>query len=327
MRLLVTGCAGFIASKVSEFALDAGHEVVGVDDLNDYYDVRLKQWRLDRLLGRKGFTFHKGDIADLEGMRPLFKGGFDAVLNLAARAGVRYSVENPWIYERTNSLGTLNMLELARQHDVPKLVLASTSSLYGSHNTVPFREDADTNRPLSPYAATKKAAEAMCAAYSHLHGIDTPVLRYFTVYGPAGRPDMAPYRFIDWISRGVPVTIYGDGTQSRDFTYVDDIARGTLATLQPHVKGHDVFNLGGDKPVVLNDFLAMVEKAVGKKAVVRHEPKHEADVNHTWAEISKARRLLGWEPLTRLDLGILQTNAWYRGYATLLGSGWNSRTS
>ncbi|HUR60853.1 MAG TPA: GDP-mannose 4,6-dehydratase [Candidatus Thermoplasmatota archaeon] len=312
-RLLVTGCAGFIASKVAEQALDAGHEVVGIDDLNDYYDVRLKQWRLDRLRGRKGFSFHQQDIADLEAMKGHFKAGqFDAILNLGARAGVRYSTENPWIYQRTNVEGTLNLLEMARRHNVPKLVLASTSSLYGSNNPLPFKEDANTDRPLSPYAASKKGAEALCASYSHLYGIATPIPRYFTVYGPAGRPDMAPYRFIDWISRGVTVTMYGDGTQRRDFTYVDDIARGTLATLQKHVKGFDIYNLGGDRPIVLTEFLAMVEKAVGKKAIVKKEPRHEADMEHTWADITKARTVLKWEPTVKLEEGIRRTVDWYQ---------------
>lgn len=316
-RLLVTGCAGFIAAKVTEQALDAGYHVVGIDDLNDYYDVRLKQWRLSRLQGRPGFSFHHGDVADLPAMRALFEAGegFDAALNLAARAGVRYSVENPWIYLRTNSEGTLNLLELCRAHDVKRFFLASTSSLYGHHTPVPFREDASTDRPPSPYAASKKAAESLAATYSDLYGIDAPIARYFTVYGPAGRPDMAPYRFIDWISRGQEVVVYGDGSARRDFTYVDDIARGTLATLQPHVKGCQVFNLGGDRPVVLRDFLALVEATVGKKARIRHEKPHAADMQQTWADIGKARDVLGWEPQVPLEQGVRRAVEWYRQWA------------
>lgn len=311
MKLLVTGSSGFIGARTTEMLLDDGHEVVGVDDMNDYYDIRLKQWRLDKIRGHENaseFKFHQQDIADLDAMRQLFDGaGFDAVLNLAARAGVRYSVENPWIYQRTNMEGTLNLLEMCRQHDVGRFVLASTSSLYGHHNEVPFKETANTDRPPSPYAATKKAAEALASVYSDLYGIHTPTPRYFTVYGPAGRPDMAPYRFIDWISRGVPVIIYGDGSQRRDFTYVDDIARGTTLMLQEHVKGHEVFNLGNDNPVVLMDFLKMIEEAVGKKAEVRFEESHPADMHSTWADVGKAKATLHWHPQVTVSEGLDRT--------------------
>lgn len=315
MKYLVTGAAGFIASKVSEFLLDAGHEVVGLDDMNDYYDVRLKEWRLAQLTGHKNaaaFAFHRGDVADRDTLDRLFQdaGPFDGVFNLAARAGVRASIENPWIYNRTNADGTLNVLECCRKHDVPRMILASTSSLYGAHNERPYKEDADTNRPLSPYAASKKAAEAMSASYTHLYGISTPVLRYFTVYGPAGRPDMAPYIFIDRISRGLPITVYGDGSQERDFTYVDDIARGTIATLD--VKGHDVFNLGNDQPHKLTTLISTIEEAVGKKAVIEYAPMHRADMYATWANIEKARKVLGWRPQSSLAIGINATAAYHQ---------------
>lgn len=259
---LVTGCAGFIASRVTEFLLADGHTVVGVDNLNDAYDVRLKHWRLDQIKNHPNFHFHKLDICDHSALEhsTLDVPCFDAVINLAARAGIRQSVENPWVYFETNVTGTLSLLELCRQSGVKKFVLASTSSLYGANNSRPFREDANTDGPLSPYAASKKAAEALCYTYHYLYDIDMTVFRYFTVYGPAGRPDMSPFRFVQWIIEGYPVTVYGDGQQSRDFTYVDDIAHGTIAGLQS--LGYEVINLGSDTPVVLMDAIRLVEKLV-----------------------------------------------------------------
>ncbi|MDI6777078.1 MAG: GDP-mannose 4,6-dehydratase [Syntrophales bacterium] len=313
---LVTGCAGFIGWKVSEFLLADGHTVVGVDNLNDAYDVRLKQWRLDQIKDYPNFTFHCLDITDREGLRTSFNQQseiqdpkFDAVINLAARAGVRQSVENPWVYFETNTTGTLNLLELCREFGVKKFVLASTSSLYGANNPRPFREDDNTNSPLSPYAASKKAAEALCYTYHYLYDIDVTVLRYFTVYGPAGRPDMSLFRFVQWISEGWPVVVYGDGRQSRDFTYVNDIARGTLAALKP--MGYEVINLGSDEPIELNDAIRLVEELVEKKANIEYEPRHPADVMATWADIGKAERLLGWRPQTRLlEEGVTQSVSW-----------------
>ena len=310
-RYLVTGAAGFIASRVSELLLDEGHEVIGVDNMNDAYDPRLKEWRLERLRTREGFVSSPVDICDRAGLAKLFResGGIEAVFNLAARAGVRQSVENPWVYLETNATGTLNLLDLCREHEVGKFILASTSSLYGSRNPVPYREDADTNRPLSPYAASKKAAEAMCHSYHHLYGIDLTVFRYFTVYGPAGRPDMSLFRFVQWVSEERPVVVYGDGSQSRDFTYVDDIARGTVAGRKK--LGFETINLGSDEPVVLMDALRLVEKLVGKSARIEYRPMHRADVTATWADISTAREKLGWKPETLHEQGIRNTVEWY----------------
>src|SRR5574341_1456363 len=267
---LVTGCAGFIGAKVTGRLLAEGHTVVGVDNLNDAYDVRLKHWRLGQIRRHPRLTFHALDIsarpalADLFRMQAATGAPFEAVINLAARAGVRPSVQNPWVYVETNVTGTLNLLELCREHRVPKFVLASTSSLYGQNNPVPYQENLSTDQPLSPYAASKKAAEALCYTYHYLYGLDVTVLRYFTVYGPAGRPDMSLFRFVRWISEGQPVTVYDDGQQSRDFTFVDDIARGTIAGLKP--LGFETINLGGDHPHVLADAIAMVEEFTGKKA-------------------------------------------------------------
>jgi len=318
---LVTGCAGFIGSKVCALLLAERHSVTGIDNLNNAYDVRLKQWRLRQFAADPLFTFHHLDIGDRAGLQAIFATRppatgpvYDGVINLAARAGVRPSVEDPWVYLETNATGTLNLLEQCRRHGVGKFVLASTSSLYGKHNPMPYQEDADTNRPLSPYAASKKAAEALCYTYHYLHGIDVTVFRYFTVYGPAGRPDMSPFRFVQWISEGRPVTVFGDGSQSRDFTYVDDIARGTIAGLRP--LGYEVINLGSDKPAVLMDVIRMIEAKVGKPARLEYKPAHPADVPTTWANIERAQVLLGWQPQWTLEAGIASLVDWYQQNAT-----------
>ncbi len=308
---LVTGNAGFIGARVVEFLLSAGHQVVGVDNLNDAYDVRLKHWRLEQQQGRPGFEFSRLDINDRSALARLAIDvqPLDAVINLAARAGVRQSCENPWVYFETNVTGTLNLLELCRELGVKKFVQASTSSLYGGCKSLPFREDANVDGCLSPYAASKKAAEALCHSYHHLYGIDVSVLRYFTVYGPAGRPDMCLFRFVQWVSEGRPVIVYGDGRQSRDFTYVDDIARGTLAALRP--LGYEVINLGSDQPVVLLEALRAVEELVGKRAALCHLPRHPADVMSTWADIHKGRRVLGWQPQVPFEEGMAHLVDWY----------------
>ena len=302
---------------MSEFLLADGHTVVGFDNLNDAYDVRLKEWRLGQLKGKHGFEFHRLDITDRESLNKFFHShsttqhsAFGAVINLAARAGVRQSVENPWIYFEANVTGTLNLLELCREFGIKKFVLASTSSLYGANNTRPFREDANTDGPLSPYAASKKSAEALCYSYHYLYGIDVTALRYFTVYGPAGRPDMSLFRFVQWISEGRPVIVFGDGRQSRDFTYVDDIARGTVAALKP--KNYEVINLGSDKPIELNDAIRLVEQLVERRASITHKSRHPADVMATWADISKAEKLLDWRPQTPFKDGVTRLLHWYR---------------
>jgi UDP-glucuronate 4-epimerase len=311
MRILLTGCAGFIGWKVAELLLAGGHTVAGVDNLNAAYDPRLKEWRLAQLSDRRGFTFHRLDIAETGAADGLVgHGDVDAVINLAARAGVRQSVEDPWIYEQTNVRGTLNLLEFCRGRSISKFVLASTSSLYGGLNPRPFREDADTNHPLSPYAASKKAAEVLAYTYHFLYGIDVTIVRYFTVYGPAGRPDMSIFRFIQWISEGRRVTVYGDGTQERDFTFVDDIARGTVAGLRP--LGYEVINLGSDHPVRLNSAISLVEQLVGRSAEITFQPAHPADIHATWADISKAQRLLEWNPQTPFADGVAAAVEWYR---------------
>lgn len=326
-RYLVTGSAGFIGSKVAELLLDGGHAVVGVDNLNDAYDVRLKMWRLRQFEGRECFTFHRADICDRQALDDVFAGAggsppFDAVINLAARAGVRASIEIPQVYFDTNVKGTLHLLELCRATGVKKFVLASSSSLYGNSKDLPYREETNTDRPISPYAASKKAAEVLCHSYHHLFGLDVTLFRYFTVYGPAGRPDMSPFRFVQWIAEGMPLTLYGDGSQSRDFTYVDDIARGTIAGLKP--LGFEVINLGSDKPVVLMDAIRLIEKLVGRNAEIVFKPVHPADVPATWADVTRASAKLGWRATVPAHEGFERLVRWYRAnrpWASKIGTG------
>jgi UDP-glucuronate 4-epimerase len=307
---LVTGAAGFIGSKVAELLLAEGHTVVGVDNMNDYYDVRLKEYRLNELRHKPGFVFHKVDIENLAELDRIFaEHKFTAVLNLAARAGVRYSMENPHVYVSTNTVGTLNLLECMRKYGVKKQVLASTSSLYAGQK-MPFTEDLPVNTPLSPYAASKKGAELMAYSYHKLYGIDVTVVRYFTVFGPGGRPDMSIFRFIKWVDEGKPIELFGDGSQSRDFTYVDDIARGTIAACKEI--GYEIVNLGGgNNPITLNQVIGFIETALGKKATYDYKPFHVADITETWADISKAKRLFGWEPRISPMDGFQRCVDWY----------------
>jgi UDP-glucuronate 4-epimerase len=305
----VTGVAGFIASRVAEFLIKDGHTVVGVDNMNDAYDVRMKEYRLRKLQAIPGFTFHKLDISEKSIIERFKNDRFEAVINLAARAGVRASVSNPWIYVDSNVTGTLNMLELCRQTGAKKFLLASTSSIYGADPPYPTPETASSDRPLQPYAASKKGAETLTHAYHYLHDIDVSVVRYFTVYGPAGRPDLALFRFTQWISEGRPVQVYGDGEQSRGFTYLDDIARGTIQALKP--LGYEIINLGGHEVITINNLIALIEEVVGKKAVVEYGPAVLADMRSNWADVRKAGELLGWEPQFNLREGVEQIYKWY----------------
>ena len=306
---LVTGCAGFIASQVARMLLEQGERVVGIDNMNDYYDVSLKQHRLEQL-SRDDFEFRQMDLEDRSAVGQLFQDfQFDGILNLAARAGVRDSMVNPHVYMTTNAMGSLNLLEEMRQHGVRKYVLASTSSLYAGQK-MPFDETLPVNTPISSYAASKKAAELMAYSHHFLYDLDISICRYFTVYGPAGRPDMCIFRFIKWIDEGAPLELFGDGTQSRDFTYVEDIARGTIAALKP--VGYEIFNLGGgNNPVSLNWIIERLETLLGKKANVKYEEFHKADIKSTYANIDKAKQILGWAPETSLADGLQQCVRWY----------------
>lgn len=309
---LVTGAAGFIAHRTIELLLAEGHTVFGIDNMNDAYDVRMKAYRLRRLQALPGFEFLRADISERDVLRQvpaISSRPIDAVINLAARAGVRASTENPWVFVETNVTGTLNMLELCRQRGIPKFILASTSSIYGANPPYPTPETAESDRPLQPYAASKKGAEALCHSYHHLFGIDVSILRYFTVYGPAGRPDLAMFRFAQWISEGRPVRVNGDGEQSRGFTYVDDIARGTILALKP--LGFEIMNLGGHEVISINGLIRLLEEIIGQKAVVEYGPFHPADMRNNWADVSKAGRLLGWEPQVPLQEGVRRLVDWY----------------
>ena len=323
--ILVTGACGFIGWKVCEKLLERGDSVIAVDDLNDAYDVRLKEWRLARLRPRPGFAFTRLDISDREAVRSFgrstaAKGRVDAVVNLAARAGVRASVADPWAYVAANVTGNLNLLELCRESGIGRFVLASTSSLYGQHNPRPYREDADTDRPLSPYAASKKAAEAMSHSYHALHGLDVTVLRFFTVYGPAGRPDMSLFRFVQWISEGREVTVSSATAASSGTSPTSTTSPRESWPRSPRARATKSSTSARTRPVVLNDAIRLIEDLVGRKASVRHEPRHPADVDVTWADISRARSLLGWQPETDFTTGVGESS-WSGIAATATGPG------
>ena len=306
---IVTGCAGFIGARVAALLMEMRHRVTGVDDLSDGYDPALKRWRLRQLQADEQFTFHKTDIRNMRALTEVFASReHEAVLNLGARAGVRQSVANPWLYAETNYVAVINLLELCREYGISKFVQASTSSAYGEDTTPPFRESAPTSMPLSPYAASKKAAETLCYTYHYMYGLDATVFRFFTVYGPAGRPDMSIFRFVRAIVEDEPITLFGDGGE-RDFTHVDDVARGVVAGLRP--LGYEIINLGSDRPTRITNVISMIERATGKRATIEVHPRPAVDVDSTWADISKAGRLLDWRPEVDLEAGIAGVVEWY----------------
>lgn len=308
----VTGAAGFIGSKVCEYLLLDGHNVIGIDNFDPVYDLRLKEYRLEKLEDFPAFTFYRESICDREALEKVAENHpkIEAIINLAAKAGVRDSVLDPWSYYETNLTGTLNLLELCRHNHIKKFILASTSSIYGQNAPYPTPEIADSSLPLQPYAASKKAAETLAHSYHYLHDLDVSVVRYFTVYGPAGRPRMSMFRFAKWISDEQEVMIFGDGNQTRGFTYLDDIAKGTILALKP--LGYEIINLGGHESISINDLIGKFETIIGKKANVEHFPANPADMSASWADTTKARDLLGWSPEYSLDKGIQELVAWYR---------------
>tara|TARA_X000000950_G_C13895262_1_gene652531 strand:- start:86 stop:1063 length:978 start_codon:yes stop_codon:yes gene_type:complete len=311
-NVLITGAAGFIGARTTQLLLKENINVMGVDNLNDYYDIRLKKHRLKILLENKYFKFYKTDIENQKELKKIFKENkIDAVINLAARAGVRYSLKNPFIYASTNYNGSLNLLDLMRVYDIKKYVMASTSSIYAG-SEMPYKETSSVNQPISPYAASKKAAELIAYTYAHQFNLDVSILRYFTVYGPAGRPDMSVLRFIKWIDEGSPIVLYGDGTQSRDFTYIDDISFGTILAAKSKGK-YEIINLGGgNNPISINLLISKIENLLSKNAVIDQKPFHSADVQTTWADITKAEEILKWTPKISLDKGLIETVEWYK---------------
>lgn len=323
MTIVVTGAAGFIGSHVAAALLDRGETVLGLDNLNDYYSVALKEARLARLTARPGFRFIKADVSDraaIEALAPDFA-DVTGVVHLAAQAGVRYSLENPYAYVDANVTGQVAMLEAARR--MPKLkhfVYASTSSVYGANKKMPFSVEDRVDSPMSIYAATKKAAEMMTYAYCHLYKFPATGLRFFTVYGPWGRPDMAAYLFADAIMAGRPIRVFNEGRMKRDFTFVEDIAAGVLAALdrpaKPDVNGapHAVYNLGNNRTEDLMNFIGIIEDALGRKAIKQMEPIQAGDVPETSADIEASRRDLGYEPTTSIDVGLPRFVAWYKDY-------------
>jgi UDP-glucuronate 4-epimerase len=313
MRVLVTGAAGFIGFHLARRLLERGDTVVGVDNLNAYYDVGLKEARLALLRESGGFEFVRADIADRVAMERLFEGRFDAIVNLAAQAGVRYSVENPHAYVEANVVGFLNVLEGARRHGTGHLVFASTSSVYGLGTELPYREDSDTAHPVSLYAATKKADEVMAHAYAHLFGIPTTGLRFFTVYGPWGRPDMALFKFTRGILAGTPIPVFNEGRMVRDFTYVDDIVEGIVRVVDRPAP-YRIFNIGNHERVELMRYIRAIEAAVGRAATLELLPMQPGDVVATEADVTALEAATGFRPHTAVEEGVRRFVEWYRGY-------------
>jgi UDP-glucuronate 4-epimerase len=318
MKVLVTGAAGFIGMHVAARLLARGDQVVGIDNLNDYYDVGLKRARVAELEKQKNFHFEKRDIVDAAGLQALLReGGFERVVHLAAQAGVRYSLQNPAAYVQSNIVGFLNLLEACRAHPVQHLVYASSSSVYGGNKRMPFSETDNVDHPISVYAATKKANELMAHSYSHLHGQPATGLRFFTVYGPWGRPDMALFLFTRAILEGKPIQVFNHGRMQRDFTYIDDIAEGVLRVLDKPPAGpapHQLFNIGNHQPVELMQFIGLLEARLGRKAEKQLLPIQDGDVPATYADVSALEKWTGFRPTTAVAEGIERFVSWYRGY-------------
>ncbi len=332
MKILITGVAGFIGAALANALLNRGDTVLGVDNLNDYYDVSLKLSRLSRIESHKNFTFEKVDISDRVALKSLFENSqFDVVVNLAAQAGVRYSIENPAAYIDSNLVGFANILEGCRQQEVANLVYASSSSVYGANKEYPFNEDHPVNHPVSLYAATKKSNELMAHSYSSLYGMSVTGLRFFTVYGPNGRPDMAPFLFTDKILRDEEIQVFNNGEMFRDFTYIDDIVTGVVDVIDnPATKNENwnpeipaastsycpyrILNIGNDKPTKLMDFIKAIETASGKQAKINYKPMQPGDVVGTAASITKLNAINGFEPKTDINTGMQNFVDWFKSY-------------
>src|SRR4051812_4806152 len=313
MKIVVTGSAGFIGFHVASRLLKEGHKVVGIDNVNDYYDPKLKLRRNAILKKNKRYKFYKEDIAEAKKINQIFKKEKpDLVIHLAAQAGVRYSLLNPWVYDRSNNLGTLSIFEAAREHGVKRVLYASSSSVYGTNTKMPFSEEHRIDTPISLYAATKRANEGMAHAYNYLHGMDMVGFRFFTVYGPWGRPDMAFFNFIKNIRSGKEVVLFNAGNMWRSFTYVDDVVDSLVHFVDmQHKAGHRIYNLGGDRPIKVADLIKEFEKVLKTKAIVRHEPMHKADVLKTHADTRKIKKDTGFAPHTSVSKGLREFVKWY----------------
>jgi len=311
MKTLVTGAAGFIGSHLCERLLAIGWPVVGVDNFDDFYDPEIKRRNIETSLADSRFTLIEADIRDAKAMEQALARDIEVVVHLAARAGVRPSIEQPLLYADVNIDGTVALLEAVRKHHLQRFVFGSSSSVYGNAGKVPFAEEDNVDFPISPYAATKKAGELICHTYHHLYGISVTCLRYFTVYGPRQRPDLAIHKFARLIEQGKPIPVYGDGTASRDFTYIDDIIDGTVAAIE-NCAGFEIYNLGESKPITVNDLIGQIEKALGKKAQREYLPPQPGDVARTYADITKATEQLGYNPGTTIEEGLAKFVAWLR---------------
>jgi len=309
MQILITGGAGFIGSNLSKRLLETGHNVICIDNLNDYYSPRIKRENLEYNLKNKNFKFYRIDVENKEELRKVF-GNIDVVIHLAARAGVRASFKNPELYFNTNVIGTLNILDLCKEFNV-KLIFGSSSSVYGK-DKIPFSEKDPVEKQLSPYGTTKRIAERLCEMYFRLYGLNIIILRFFTVYGPRGRPDMAPYIFVKNILEGKKIKMFGPGDSKRDYTYVDDILNGIIAATARDFK-FEIINLGNSKPIALKDFISLIEKITGKKAKVEKLQEQKGDMKVTYADISKAKRLLNFEPKVSVEEGMKRFIEWYNG--------------
>jgi len=315
MKILVTGGAGFIGSHLVERLLERGREVVCLDDFNDSYDPAIKRKNISSVIGNPSFTLVEGDIRNRDLLQDIGrKHQFVTIVHLAARAGVRESLKDPLLYEEVNCLGTLNLLELARRHGIPHFVFGSSSSIYGVNTKVPFSEEDRVDQPISPYAATKRACELLCYTYHHLCGMNITCLRFFTVYGPRQRPEMAIHRFTRRILRGEPVELYGDGTSRRDYTHVDDIMDGLLKAVERPFP-FEIFNLGESRTVELTRLIRIIEEAAGKRAVIKKLPAQPGDTPITYADISRAKAMLGYRPRVVIEEGIARFVSWYRSCA------------
>jgi UDP-glucuronate 4-epimerase len=309
---LVTGGAGFIGSHVSTRLLREGCRVAIVDDFNDFYDPAIKRRNLKRVRAAGKVEVHEADIVDKAALDRVFAAGkFDGVIHLAARAGVRPSIEQPLLYAQTNVTGTLNLLECAQAAGIKKFIFASTSSVYGINAKIPFSESDPIFKPISPYAATKLAGEALCHTYHHLYGMDMTCLRFFTVYGPSQRPDLAIHKFAKLIAADKPIEMFGDGSTRRDYTFIDDIVEGIMACVRVR-SGYEIFNLGNSNTVELRHLIELTERALGKKAIIERRPEQPGDVPVTFADVSKARRMLGYEPKTKIEQGIARFVEWFQ---------------